>query len=186
DPATMAVLLYIESLDDPGRFRDVARKIAATKPVIALIGGRSVAGALAAAAHTGAIANDDAAIEEFCRDCGVLRVTTLRRLMLAGKGFAAFPQGIGKRILILSNSGGPGVLCTDQAAAEGLDLVALPERMAAALRASLPGEAAVANPLALLADAREDRFALALATTIAEGRDAFDAILGIHVVPFMV
>jgi acyl-CoA synthetase (NDP forming) len=186
DPATMAVLLYIESLDDPRRFRDIARKVAATKPVIALIGGRSAAGARAAAAHTGAIANDDAAIEEFCRDCGVLRVTTLRRLMLAGKGFASFPAGIGKRILILSNSGGPGVLCTDQAEAEGLDLVALPDRMAATLRAVLPGEASVANPLDLLADAREDRFGLTLAAAIAEGAAAFDAILGIHVVPFMV
>ncbi len=186
DPATMAVLLYIESLDDPERFRAVARRVAATKPVIALIGGRTAPGARAAAAHTGAGAIDDAAIEAFCRDCGVLRVTTLRRLMLAGKGFAAFPAGIGKRVLILSNSGGPGVLCTDQAAAEGLDLVALPERMAATLRAALPGEASVANPLDLLADAREDRFGLTFEATIREGKAAFDAILGIHVVPFMV
>jgi acetyltransferase len=186
DPATMAVLLYIESLDDPERFRDIARKVAATKPVIALIGGRSAPGARAAAAHTGAIAIDDSTVEEFCRDCGVLRVTTLRRLLLAGKGFAAFPAGIGRRILILSNSGGPGVLCTDQAAAEGLDLVALPEGIATTLRAALPGEASVANPLDLLADAREDRFGLASAAAIAEGSAAFDAILGIHVVPFMV
>ncbi len=186
DPATMAVLLYIESLDDPERFRAVARRVAATKPVIALIGGRTAPGARAAAAHTGAIAIDDAAIEAFCRDCGVLRVTTLRRLMLAGKGFAAFPAGIGKRVLILSNSGGPGVLCTDQAAAEGLDLVALPPRMAATLRAALPGEASVANPLDLLADAREDRFGLTFEAAIREGKAAFDVILGIHVVPFMV
>jgi len=186
DPATMAVLLYIESLDDPERFRAVARRVAATKPVIALIGGRTAPGARAAAAHTGAVAIDDAAIEAFCRDCGVLRVTTLRRLMLAGKGFAAFPAGIGKRVLILSNSGGPGVLCTDQAAAEGLDLVALPPRMAATLRAALPGEASVANPLDLLADAREDRFGLTFEAAIREGKAAFDVILGIHVVPFMV
>jgi acyl-CoA synthetase (NDP forming) len=186
DPATMAVLLYIESFDDPRRFRDIARRVAAIKPVIALIGGRSAAGARAAAAHTGAVANDDATIEEFCRDCGALRVKTLRRLLLAGKGFAAFPAGIGRRVLVLSNSGGPGVLCADQAEEEGLDLVALPERMAGSLRAALPGEASVANPLDLLADAREDRFGLALAAAIAEGPAAFDAILGIHVVPFMV
>ncbi len=186
DAATMAVLLYIESLDDPERFRAIARRIAATKPVIALIGGRTEPGARAAAAHTGAVANDDAAIDEFCRDCGVLRVKTLRRLMLAGKGFAAFPPGIGRRILVLSNSGGPSVLCTDQAAEEGLDIVALPRRMAETLRAALPGEASVANPLDLLADAREDRFGLTLEAAIHEGKAAFDAIIGIHVVPFMV
>jgi acyl-CoA synthetase (NDP forming) len=186
DAATMAVLLYIESLDDPERFRAIARRIAATKPVIALIGGRTAPGARAAAAHTGAVANDDAAIDEFCRDCGVLRVKTLRRLMLAGKGFAAFPAGIGRRILVLSNSGGPSVLCTDQAAEEGLDIVALPRRMAETLRAALPGETSVANPLDLLADAREDRFGLTFEAAIREGRAAFDAIIGIHVVPFMV
>jgi len=186
DAATTAVLLYIESLDDPERFRAVARRIAADKPVVALIGGRTAPGARAAAAHTGAVANDDAAIEAFCRDCGVLRVKTLRRLMLAGKGFAAFPAGIGRRVLVLSNSGGPSVLCTDQAAEDGLDIVALPPRMAATLRAALPGEASVANPLDLLADAREDRFGLTFEAAIREGKAAFDAIIGIHVVPFMV
>jgi acyl-CoA synthetase (NDP forming) len=186
DAATMAVLLYIESLDDPERFRAIARRIAAAKPIIALIGGRTALGARAAASHTGAVANDDAAIDEFCRDCGVLRVKTLRRLMLAGKGFAAFPAGIGRRVLVLSNSGGPSVLCTDQAAEEGLDIVALPPRMAETLRAALPGEASVANPLDLLADAREDRFGLTFEAAIREGNAAFDAIIGIHVVPFMV
>lgn len=186
DDATTAILLYVESLDDPGRFRDLARRVAARKPVVALIGGRSMPGARAAAAHTGAIANDDATVEEFCRDCGVLRVRTLRRLLLAGKGFAAFPAGIGRRVLILSNSGGPSVLCTDQAQEEGLAIVDLPPRMAGTLRAALPGEASVANPLDLLADAREERFGLTFEAAIREGPAAFDAIIGIHVVPFMV
>jgi acetyltransferase len=88
-------------------------------------------------------------------------------------------------VLVLSNSGGPGVLCTDRAASEGLELVALPPRLAASLRAQLPGEASVANPLDLLADAREDRFGGTFEAAIADA-DAFDAILGIHVVPFMV
>jgi acyl-CoA synthetase (NDP forming) len=78
------------------------------------------------------------------------------------------------------------VLCTDRAAAEGLDLASLPPAMATALRAALPPEASVANPLDLLADAREDRFGLTLESAIKEGAHAFDAILGIHVVPFMV
>jgi len=166
--------------------QELGRALVIFGVVIALIGGRSPAGARAAAAHTGAVAMDDATAEGFCRDCGVLRVATLRRLMLAGKGFAAFPAGIGKRILILSNSGGPGVLCTDQAAAEGLDLVALPPRMAATLRAALPGEASVANPLDLLADAREDRFALAFEAAMSHAAQDYDQVLMIHVVPFMV
>jgi acyl-CoA synthetase (NDP forming) len=186
DDATTAVFLYIESFDDPARFRRIARPVAAKKPVVALIGGRTEPGGRAAAAHTGAVANDDDALDAFCDDCGVLRVKSLRRLLLAAKGFGAFPQGIGRRVLVLSNSGGPGVLCTDMAAAEGLELPALPTAMAEKLRASFPGEASVANPLDLLADAREDRFALTLDYALQHGGGAFDAILGIHVVPFMV
>jgi acetyltransferase len=187
DPGTSAILLYIESFEDAGRFRRVARAIAAKKPVVALIGGRTEPGARAAAAHTGALANDDAALDEFCADAGVLRVKSLRRLLLAAKGFGFFPQGFaGPRVLILSNSGGPGVLCTDMCAAEGLTLPPLPAAMSAKLRTSMPGEASIANPLDLLADAREDRFGLALDEAIAHGAGVVDAVLGIHVVPFMV
>ncbi len=185
DDAIGAVLLYIEAIEDPARFRSIARTVAATKPVVALFGGRTAPGARAAAAHTGAVANTDAAIDEFLAECGIVRVDSLRRLLLAAKGFGRFPQGFGKRVLILSNSGGPGVVCTDRAAAEGLELPALPAAMADRLRALFPPEASVANPLDLLADAREDRFGPTLELAFA-ARDRFDAVLMIHVVPFMV
>lgn len=186
DDSISAVLLYVESVADADRFRAVARKVAAKKPVIALMGGRTGPGAEAAARHTGSRPPDDAALERFCREAFLLRVKSLRQLMLAAKGFGAYPQGLGRRALVLSNSGGPGVLCTDEAASQGLDLPPLPDAMESLLRGKLPEEAAVANPIDLLADAREDRFALALQAAIDEGAGAFDAILGIHVVPFMV
>jgi acetyltransferase len=185
DPAIGVVLLYIESIENPVRFGAIARAVASVKPVVALFGGRTDPGARAAAAHTGALANSDDAIGDFLAECGILRVDSLRRLLLAAKGFGRFPAGFGTRALVLSNSGGPGVVCTDRAAAEGLELVALPSDMAAALRARLPPEASVANPLDLLADAREDRFATTLELAFA-ARAAFDVVLMIHVVPFMV
>ncbi|MGH6996265.1 MAG: CoA-binding protein, partial [Stellaceae bacterium] len=121
------VLLYIESVEDAARFGRVARGVVAKKPVVALIGGRTDAGAAAARRHTGATAQGEAMIEALCRDACLLRVKSLRQLMLAAKGFGSFPQGIGRRALILSNSGGPGVLCADEAAAQGLDLPELPQ-----------------------------------------------------------
>lgn len=181
-----AVFLYIESIDDPARFRRVTRAVARQKPVVLLLGGRTALGATAAAAHTGAVPNDGAAQAAFAEECCALRVTSLRRLMLAAKGFGFFPQGIGRRALILSNSGGPGVLATDAATVEGLELPPLPDAIAATLKSKLPGEASVANPLDLLADAREERFGLALDLALEHGKDVYDAILGIHVVPFMV
>lgn len=185
-PEIGAALLYVESIDDHERFREVARKVVARKPVIALFGGRTEIGGQAANAHTGAVANDDAAIDAFCTSCGIVRVKTLRRLLVAAKAFGRFPQGLGSRALILSNSGGPGVLCADQAALEGLDLAALPHAMADVLRQQLPAEASVANPIDLLADAREDRFGLAFEAAMTHAAQTYDMLLMIHVVPFMV
>ena len=185
-PEIGAALLYIESIGDHQRFRQVTRAVAAKKPVIALFGGRTEVGSRAAAAHTGAIANDDAAIDAFCASCGIVRVESLRRLLIAAKAFGRFPQGLGERALILSNSGGPGVLCADRAALEGLQLGALPTAFAEVLRQQLPPEASVANPIDLLADAREDRFGLTFEAAMTHAASTYDVIMMIHVVPFMV
>jgi len=185
-PEIGATLLYVESIEDHERFREVTRAVSAKKPVIALFGGRTPVGGRAAAAHTGAVANDDAAIEAFCRSCGIVRVESLRRLLIAAKAFGRFPQGLGKRALILSNSGGPGVICADRASLEGLDLGALPRPMADVLRQQLPPEASVANPIDLLADAREDRFGMTFEAAMTHAAEAYDMVLMIHVVPFMV
>src|SRR5258708_6373753 len=110
DPRCTAVLLYVESIEGPDRFRRIARTVAAEKPVVFLMGGATAPGARAATAHTGAIANTDAAIDAFAAEACMVRVKSLRRCLIAAKGFARYPQGIGRRILLLSTSGGPRVL----------------------------------------------------------------------------
>ena len=186
DPDTKAILLYIESIDDRTAFVETAKRIAAVKPIVALIGGRTAPGGAAAANHTGATAMSDAEIETLCDAAGLIRVTSLRRLMIAAKGFGFYPGGIGRRALILSNSGGPGVIATDRAISEGLELPPLPERLAKTLAGDLPPEAAVANPLDLLADAREARFGATFDAASEHFGREYDALLMIHVVPFMV
>ena len=186
DPACRAILLYAESFGDAERFREVARHVDSRKPVVALVGGRTQPGRAAAFRHTGSVALTDDEAAAFCSECGMVRVTSLRDLMLAGKALGAHPEGIGPRVLVLSNSGGPGVLATDRCAVERLVLPDLPPALDRRLRGFLPPEAAVANPLDLLADAREDRFGDTLVAALELGADAFDAILIIHVVPFMV
>ncbi|HEX7953449.1 MAG TPA: CoA-binding protein [Burkholderiales bacterium] len=186
DARCRAILLYVESFGDAVRFGEAARAAVKSKPVIALIGGRTAAGRDAAFRHTGSRPGDDAATDDFCQRCGIVRVRSLRSLLLAGKAFGAFPRGIGKRVLLLSNSGGPGVLAADQATQEGLALPELPAALVEKLSGFLPGEASIANPLDLLADARADRFSATLAAALEAAPGNFDAILMIHVVPFMV
>ncbi len=186
DDRCSAVLLYAESLGPTERFAAIAREVARRKPVVALLGGRLREGAEAAQRHTGSASLRETDAQALCERCGIVRVTSLRSLLVAAKAFGRYPEGIGARVLVLSNSGGPGVLLADRCAAEGLALPELPAALAERLRGALPPEAAVANPLDLLADAREDRFAATLEAALALGRDAFDAILMLHVVPFMV
>jgi len=186
DANTTGIMLYIESVEDRERFVRVARRIAASKPIVALIGGGTPEGGAAAANHTGAAAMSDAEADAFCEEAGLIRVKSLRRLLVAAKGFGYYPKGMGRRILLLSNSGGPGVIATDRAVQQGLSLPALPQDMATGLTAELPPEAAVANPLDLLADAREARFGATFDHALPLAGSVFDAILMIHVVPFMV
>jgi acyl-CoA synthetase (NDP forming) len=186
DPYCSCVLLYLESPGDAARFIAVAREAAARKPLVALFGGRTLHGSEAARAHTGAQPLSALEIDRFCAQASLLCVTSLRELMLAGKGFARYPEGIGRRILLLSNSGGPGVIATDRASAVGLELPPLPASLAARLHSFLPPEASIANPLDLLADAREDRFGETLKAALEAAPGWYDAILMIHVVPFMV
>ncbi|MGH6629682.1 MAG: CoA-binding protein, partial [Burkholderiales bacterium] len=174
DKRCSAVLVYLESFGDAARFGHLAREVARSKPVVALVGGRTAPGRDAAFRHTGARPADDETIEAFCRQAGIVRVKSLRQLLLAGKAFGAYPKGIGRRVLLLSNSGGPGVLATDRAIDEGLQLPELPAAMAQRLRACLPPEAAIANPMDLLADAREDRFGETLDAALEQGRGHFD------------
>ncbi len=116
----------------------------------------------------------------------MIQATSLRRLLLAAKAFGATPVGLGRRILIVSNSGGPGVLTADRLGHEELDLPPLPDALAERLRDVLPAEATVANSLDLLADAREDRFGGTLEAVRDHAGGPFDAVLMIHIVPFMV
>jgi acetyltransferase len=186
DDRCKAIALYVESFGDVERFKTVARDVSRRKPIVALVGGRTLPGTGAVRRHTGADALENEALDRMFAASGVIRASSLRRLLIASKGLGAFPKGFGSRVLILSNSGGPGVITTDSAFREGLVLPELPESFAATLRAAVPPEAAIANPLDLLADAREERFALTLGGALEHAGDAFDAILMIHVVPFMV
>ena len=186
DPDCKCILLYLESIRDSDRFRRISQAIAPHKPIVMLFGGTTAPGAAAAKAHTGAVACTDSEIDCLCDSSRVLRVRSLRELLLAGKGLGRYSGGIGRSTLVLSNSGGPGVLTADRAARAGLYLAPLPPRLEQRLATFLPPEASIANPLDLLADAREDRFAATLEAALQEAPGSYDSIMMIHAVPFMV
>ncbi len=177
-------MLYLESFGNPRRFARVARRVAASKPIVAVKGGRSAAGLRAAGSHTGAmLAGSSATVDALMGQAGVIATDTLEELFDVGALLAHQPPPAGPRVGVVTNGGGLGILCADACAAAGLEVVALPEATIAELRPRVPAGAALANPIDLLAAASPDAFAAAIEVLGASA--AVDAIIAIYVPPMV-
>jgi acetate---CoA ligase (ADP-forming) len=159
DDATATIALYLESLGNPRRFGRIARRVARTKPVIALKGGSTPIGARAARSHTAALAGSNAAVEGLFRQSGVLRATTLEELLDLTDVLASQPLPHGRRTAIMTNAGGLGILCGDACSNAGLELTALSRHTREQIRNVLPGDATVHNPIDLIGSATPQTFA---------------------------
>jgi len=162
DPHTKVILCYIEDVADGRRFLEVAAAAVAQKPLIVLKSGTSQAGAQAASSHTGALAGSDLAYETAFRQCGVIRARGMKELFDMAVAFARQPVPMGNRVAIVTNSGGPGILATDCVESAGLKLARFGKDTIEALRASLPAEASIYNPVDVLGDAGADRYRFAI------------------------
>ena len=153
DAGTDLVLLYLESFGNPRKFARIARRLAREKPVLAMKSGRSGAGRKAAGSHTAALAGSDTAVDAVFRQAGVIRADTLSGLLDVAALLSCQPVPRGRRVAVLTNAGGLGILCADACEAAGLELPVLTEETRAALAATLPTEASVANPVDMLGSA---------------------------------
>jgi acetyl coenzyme A synthetase (ADP forming)-like protein len=154
DPGTDLVLLYLESFGNPRKFARTARRVARSKPVVAVKSGRTTAGRRATSSHTGALlAASDVTVDALFRQAGVIRADTLGEMfdiatLLAGQKLPA-----GRRVGIVTNVGGPGILCADACEAGGLEVPKLSDGLQAELAGFLPPEAGLSNPVDMLAAA---------------------------------
>ncbi len=179
DPATAVVMLYLESFQDPIALLPAAQRIARCKPIVVLKGGRTAAGARAAGSHTAALTTPHAAAEALFRQSGMIRVDTLQELFEVTALCAAQPTPAGRRVAVLSNAGGPGVLCADVLESEGLVLPELSGELQAAMRRSLRPEATVRNPIDLVASVDPDEYRCCLQQLLRS--DEIDAVIVIYV-----
>ncbi len=162
DPQTDVILLYLEDLEDPKGFIELARRVTEKKPVLAIKSGRTREGARAAASHTGALAGSDEVYDSLFRQSGVLRADTLEELFDYARALALQPLPKGEKVAIVTNAGGPGIMATDACVRYGLRMAPLTRETREHLRSHLPPTASVQNPIDLIGDAKEDRYALAL------------------------
>lgn len=166
DSSTNVILLYVESLGNPRKFARIARRVSRRKPIVAVKAGRSQSGRRAASSHTAALAASDVAVDALFHQAGVIRAESLEDLLALAAGLSNQPFPLGRRVGIITNAGGPAVLCTD--ACEEYELV-VPELSASTkstLASFLPLAAALSNPVDLIASATADQYAKAIETLL--------------------
>ncbi len=168
DDHTRVLAMYIESLPDGKRFIEEARKVSAQKPIVALKVGRSASGQRAAASHTGALAGADAAYESAFEKSGVLRAVSAEELFEWSRALAWLPLPTGRRMAVLTNAGGPGVMSADFIETHGMSLAELSDDTREKLRAILPPAASLTNPVDMLSSASPHEYATSLQILLAD------------------
>jgi acetate---CoA ligase (ADP-forming) len=183
DPNTEVILFYLESFGNPRKFARLARRVARRKAIVAVKSGRTQAGSRAASSHTAALATPDVAVDALFRQAGVIRVDTLEQLLDTAEVLASQPLPRGRRVAIVGNAGGPGILAADACAGAGLEVPELAESTQAALRDFVAPDATVRNPVDLVASASAEQYERAIRVVCDD--EAVDAVLTLFVPPLV-
>ena len=164
DPKTRVILVYLEEITDGIGLMNVAKEVISEtgKPILILKSGRTSEGAAAAASHTGSLAGSDEVCDAAFRQAGIIRCTTIEEMFNNAIALAYQPLPQGKRVAIITNAGGPGVLATDAAIKQNLQLARFSEPTLEIYRKALPATANIKNPVDVIGDARADRYKVAL------------------------
>jgi acetyltransferase len=162
DPEVKSILLYIETLTNFRKFMSAARAVSRVKPIVVLKSGRSVAGARAAATHTGVMAGEDLVYDAAFKRAGIVRVSTIGELFDCAELVAKQPRPPGPRLGVITNAGGPGIMAADALARYGLEPAVLEPETTARLDRILPPPWRQTNPIDLQDDATPERYASAL------------------------
>ena len=178
DPNTDSIVIYMETIGDARAFLSAAREVALTKPIIVIKPGRTAEAAKAAASHTGSLTGSDDVLDAAFRRAGVLRVDSISELFEVSEILAKQPRPAGRRLSIVTNAGGPGVIATDALIAGGGELTELTEATMERLNAVLPSVWSHNNPIDIIGDAPPDRYAEALEVAATDpGSDGLLVIL---------
>ncbi|MBN1785570.1 MAG: CoA-binding protein [Candidatus Methanofastidiosa archaeon] len=175
DEDTSVITIYMEGVGDGRKFMTAAKKAITNKPIIILKSGRSKAGAAAAASHTGSLAGSDIVYSAAFKQSGIIRVYTPQEMFDIAKAFVCRKKAKGRRVAIITDGGGTGVIATDSLADYELELAALEEDTKNRMRDSLPPYCSVKNPIDLTGDADAKRYEIALTEVFKD--DNVDAIL---------
>lgn len=177
DQDTDVVALYVESVKDGRRFRDVAARLTKVKPLVVIKSGRTDSGKRAAQSHTGSMAGSDAVFDTVLKECGAVRVKNVEEMFDLCKGLTALPPLKGNRVVVVTNSGGPGVMTTDHAEELGLKVDEPSEELQKELSSQLPPQCAIKNPIDLTVEGTAEGYRRTLEVVLGE----YDAAVAVYV-----
>jgi acyl-CoA synthetase (NDP forming) len=183
DPKTRVIALYLESFGNPRTFARIAPEIARKKPIVAVKSGRSAAGTRAAASHSAALASLDVGVDALFAQAGVIRTNTLEELFDVVSLLSTQPPPAGRRVGVVTNAGGPGILLADACEAHGLEVPELSPATATALRQFLPAHASVKNPVDMIASATPEQYRIAIEAVGADPN--VDSLVVIYIPPLV-
>ena len=184
DPATKVILLYLESFGNPSRFARIARRVSAKKPIVAVKSGSSAAGARAASSHTGALATSDVASDILFQNAGIIRVNAVEELFNLATLLSTQPLPKGRRLVIVTNGGGPGIIGADAAVRNGLEVRELSADASAKIKPILKRDINLGNPIDTTAGSTAQEYE-GILRVLAADKDV-DAVLAIFVPPIVV
>jgi acyl-CoA synthetase (NDP forming) len=177
DDETRVVALYIESVRDGRNFMRAVSKFCMKKPLVIIKSGRTKSGTKAALSHTGSMAGSDGVYDTAIKQCGAIRVETIEEMFDVCKGFSMLPAVKGRKVVIVTNSGGPGILTADKAESSGLHVSTPSEPFNLSLRHSLPQNCGLNNPIDLTVQGTEKSYRQVLEEALQE----FDCAIAINV-----
>jgi len=167
DADTDVILLYLESFGNPRRFARIARRVSRRKPIVVVKGGRTKAGWRAAGSHTAALTAPDVAVDALFQQTGIIHAETLEEMFDLAGALSRQPLPQGRRVAIVTNAGGPGILCADACETGGL-VVSVPSLETKALLAGwLPATASLDNPIDMIAAASPEQYRRTIETVLA-------------------
>ena len=177
DPETDVVALYIENVKQGREFMTVLKELTRKKPVVVIKSGRTSTGQRATLSHTGSMAGADSVYDAALLECGAIRVESIEEMFDLCKGFSFLPPVSGGKLLIVTNSGGPGVMAADKAEEVGLDAGEPSMELRTLLQSFLPPHAGIKNPIDLTVEGTGEDYRQALAGGLGE----FDAAIALYI-----
>ncbi|MGN0642880.1 MAG: acetate--CoA ligase family protein [Huintestinicola sp.] len=168
DDETKVVALYLESVKGGREFMDAVKDVAMVKPVVVVKSGRTSLGQRAAMSHTGSLAGSDSIFDAALKQCGAIRVDTLKELFEVCKGFSLMPPMNGSDVAVVTNSGGPGVMTTDKAEKMKLNIPETSEALRTKLAEFLPSYAGMKNPVDITVEGTGEQYGKAIETMLSE------------------